>query len=356
MIARGGDSPAAAIDDASATTCAVGAPEPVLLLACEAMRTRFELVLPDDGRGAAALRAVGEAALAEIVGLGETLSRFRRDGVVRHLERTAPGGWTRVDCELFALLSLCAQVCRLSDGLFDVTLGSLMRTHGFHGSRDGGPDDHGVVGLEHANCSAGFTAGVTTRTTTSCDAIEFDPVACAVRFPRPLELDLGGVAKGFALDRAALILREHGIRSALIHGGTSSIIAIGSPPNAQGEAGGQAAGGWSIAIASPVGNRRLLLRDAALAVSAPHGRMVDGRPHVIDPRRSAPAVDAADVVAIHIPLADDPAALPAASADAWTKPALLESRRPAHLPPGASAFIVHQGRTSLDELPIALWA
>ena len=45
-----------------------------------------------------------------------------------------------------------------------------------------------------------------------------------------MALDLGGVAKGHALDEAANVLQEHGVNCALIHGGTSSVVAIGNPP------------------------------------------------------------------------------------------------------------------------------
>lgn len=338
-----GDAPAAALEVGAVRAC--GPASPCLALASEAMRTRFELVLVDDGRGSAALRAVGETALAEIVDLGEQLSRFRRDGIVRHLERTAPHGWARVDRDLFDLLALCVDVWRRSGGLFDITLGSLMRVHGFHGlgGSAGTSDDSSVVGLEQSDSDVAPTALASATGRAGCEAIEFDPLACAVRFTRPLELDLGGVAKGFALDRATRVLGEHGIRNALLHGGTSSIVALGAPDDAS--------RGWSIAIASPAGHRRVLLRNAALAVSAGHGRMVEGQPHIIDPRLAAPASGAADVAAIHLPLGEPSTPWPAACADAWTKPALLEARRPEQLPSSATVFIVARSRVTVDNLP-----
>jgi thiamine biosynthesis lipoprotein len=108
-------------------------------------------------------------------------------------------------------------------------------------------------------------------------------------------LDLGAVGKGYAVGRAAELLREAGVASALIHGGTSTAYAIGQPPAAE---------SWSIAIerppapfaAAPMPNLpNVALKDEALSASAAWGRFFqsEGRTfgHVLDPRNGQAVAD-----------------------------------------------------------------
>jgi thiamine biosynthesis lipoprotein len=105
------------------------------------------------------------------------------------------------------------------------------------------------------------------------DAIVLDAEACTVRLMREVPLDLGGIAKGHAIDLAARVLREHGIDRAFLHGGTSSAIGIGAPFEAE---------GWRVELA---GGGEAMLRDRALSVSA----VWDGNPHpTLDPRTGHP--------------------------------------------------------------------
>ncbi len=250
------------------------APGDSVRLAVNAMGTRFELFIL--GQDEPQLRAAGEAALEEILTLHRRLSAFERSSELARVNREAGRGWSAISADMIDLLDLCARAHELSAGAFDPTVGPLMEAWGFRG---GTPD---------------VSAARTARERVGMDKVELDRERGRVRFNHPqMQLDLGGVAKGFALDRAAETLRDGGVESALLHGGTSSAIAIGSPAN---EA------GWRVRIGVQTGGPVVVLRDAALGVSAPHGRMIEheGRQlgHVIDPRTGEPARGAASAFVV----------------------------------------------------------
>jgi len=250
-------------------------------LATHAMGTRFEIVLGGEGEGR--LRAAGESGIAEIEDCHRRYSAFARDSLIAQINRQAHERPVRVDEDTFALLRLCRNVHRGSGGAFDVTLGPMMEAWGFR-ERGGGT-------IRDARARCGM------------DAMVLDELARTVRLGKAgMGLDLGGVAKGHALDLAADMLRELGIRRALLHGGTSGVVAIGSPPDQD---------AWRIAIAGTRYSVRLC--DAAMGVSSPGGRMVEreGRPvgHVMDPRTGEPVAGVA-VAAVVGPCG--------AEADAWS--------------------------------------
>jgi FAD:protein FMN transferase len=119
--------------------------------------------------------------------------------------------------------------------------------------------------------------------------LRLDPEASTIRFGLAgMRLDLGAAGKGYAIDSAIAVLVDHGVESALLHGGTSSVHAIGTPPDDS----------WRIGYGGPISGplRSYTLRDSALSVSAVHGKSFTsgGRRygHVLDPRSGA-SVDGA---------------------------------------------------------------
>ena len=190
------------------------------------MGTRFELVMPAGNY--VTTRAVGEAALAEIEECHRRFSRFERSSLLSHIMRSATQGPVAIDRDTFDLFSDAISVHQASDGAFDLTVP--------------------VRGM---------------------DAIVLEPEASTIRLTRDVPLDLGGIAKGHALDLAARVLGDFGITSAFLHGGTSSALAIGAPPGAE---------AWDVELA---GGGVVALRDSALSVSA----VWEGNPHpTLDPR------------------------------------------------------------------------
>jgi len=240
-------------------------------LGLESMATRFELILAGDDP--VRLRAAGEEALREIERIESLLSRYRPSSAIAAINAGAGGAPVRVDPRVVTLLRLCAGLSLATDGAFDVTVGPLLRAWGFVGGSGAPPDPEA---LARARCLVGM------------DRVELDAAASTVRLAQAgMELDLGAVGKGYAIDRAIVVLEEHGVPSALLHGGTSSVHVIGPPAS-----GSRWRVAWRVP-GRPDRPRALTPAQPALSVSAPHGKafVLDGRlmGHVLDPRTGAPA-------------------------------------------------------------------
>lgn len=244
----------------------------ILRLAARAMGTRFELVLA--GAVESRLRAAGEAALAEIEEWDRRLSLFRSDSLLVHLNARAAAGPVALDEDTFDLLRSAQALHRSSEGAFDPTVAPLMRAHGFHGPR------------------AGATARRSAARSVGMGAVRLDPTRRTIAFERSgMALDLGAIGKGHGIELATAVLRECGVDCALLHGGTSTAAAIGAPPGAE---------GWRVALApleEGAPTPTVVLRDAALSVSAPRGRTLEAEEgrlgHVLDPATGEPAGAAA---------------------------------------------------------------
>lgn len=261
----------------------------VLRLATEAMGTRFELVL--HGEDEFFLRAAGEQALEAISDEHRRLSLFDPASHISRVNDLANERPTPVDRDLFDLLATAAAVWELSGGSFDPAVGGFMRRWGHRGA----VADAGVRAV-------GF------------DAVTLDPERMTVGFADPAAaLDLGGIAKGYALDRAGGVLREAGVGAALLHGGTSSISAIGAPPGTD---------GWRVRLSS--GRGELVLRDSSASVSAPAGRVSHaGAAHIIDPRTGAPVELRGESVVV---------SGSGTLADAWATALVVVGDRPDRMP------------------------
>ena len=251
-------------------------PNPMPAFARNAMATRFEIVLP--GADAARLRAAAEEAFDEIERLEAQLSLFRPTSEIANVNARAAHEPVRVSPETFHLLQHAARLSAETGGAFDITIAPLMRAWGFVGGTGHLPDP---------------TELAAARACVGMKLVELDSANHTVRFARPgVSLDLGAIGKGYAVGRAAELLRDLGITSALIHGGTSTACAIGHPPDAE---------SWRIAVeysrVSPEIPAPLLaqieLRDEALSMSAGWGKsfQANGREygHVLDARTGEPA-------------------------------------------------------------------
>jgi thiamine biosynthesis lipoprotein len=283
-----------------------------VLVARNAMATRFEIALHGDNP--ASLRAAGEQALDEIDRLESTLSLYRANTDIARVNAHAHEQPVRVTPEVFRLLQLAREISEETNGAFDITIAPLVRCWGFMGGTGAMPRPEAI---DAARACVGMAL------------LDLDSDDFTVRFRKPgVMLDLGAIGKGYAVDQAAEVLRETGIVSALIHGGTSSACAIGRLPNGA---------PWKLAITSPRHEPEkpfalVELADESLSVSAVWGRSFEHHDtsygHVIDPRTGKPARAALLAAVIH-PSATEGDALTTAL---LTEPGLLDAlcaRRPA---------------------------
>jgi thiamine biosynthesis lipoprotein len=259
-----------------------------------AMACRFEITLASqDARQVPAARE----ALNEIDRIEDQLSVFRESSVISHVNRSAGAGAVEIDDTLLALLGRCGDLHRATGGAFDVTSTPLSRCWGFL-AREGRVPPREAI--EVARERVGF------------DAVDLDRANHTVRFIRPgLELNLGAIGKGYALDRVAVGMRAGGVTDALLSAGCSSLLAVGGRD-----------AGWYIEVVSPPRRDRdagadvertlaqVWLRDAAIGTSGAGEQFVitDGTRygHVIDPRTGWPAtgVLSASVIASNAADAD----------------------------------------------------
>jgi FAD:protein FMN transferase len=285
-----------------------------ITLATHAMGTRFELVLA--GGDTERLRPAGEAALREIDECHRRYNLFDPGSWLNSINRRAADEAVALDEVTFELLRTCVEVYTASGGAFDVTVAPLMRAWGFHGSD--GPAGRDVI--DEAKRYVGM------------DHVLLDRASKSVRFARQgVALDLGGVAKGFAIDQAIGVLRECGVGCALLHGGTSTIAAIGAPPGEP---------GWRVSLRTGgdgASDRPLpvvCLKDETLSVSAPHGRTIESDTmtlgHVLDPRTGKPAACGAYAAAV---------GASACQTDAWSTALLVLGEAPKAMPDTIRAML-----------------
>jgi FAD:protein FMN transferase len=255
-----------------------------------AMGSSFDVYLyaESDARAAETFELVFD----EVERIEAALSNYRTTSELSRINAAAAAGPVVTDTEVFGLLQRALDYCRRTDGAFDVTVGRLMRAWGFFRGRGRYPS-----GDELARA----------RRETGWRRVALDPATRSVRFLGSVELDLGGIAKGYAVDRVAELLEENGVSAALVGSGSSSMYALGAPPGTP---------GWRVHVPDPTDRSRSLatvtLRDQSIATSGSYEKFfrLDGRAycHVMDPRTGVPVEGMAQVTVI-APKATDSDAL-----------------------------------------------
>jgi FAD:protein FMN transferase len=265
------------------------------------------------------LESAVDQAFDEVRRLDDELSNYKPESEWSTVNRFAAVRPVKVPQDLFDLLSACVEYSRLSEGAFDITVGPLMRVWGFYKGSGRLPKPEEI---ESARKIIGWKG------------LKLDPPAQSVRFlVKGLEMDPGGIGKGYAVDRMVDILRRNGIKIGLVSASGSSIYAMGSPPGED---------GWHIQIKDPrdlsKSVQEVVLKDDSMSTSGSYEKFFEagGRiyNHIMDPRTGYPAPGMLSVSVITPRTIDS---------EAWTKPLFINGRawaakHQAVLPAGLRAY------------------
>ncbi len=236
-----------------------------------AMGSLFEIYLAGTDRDA--LIGAANEALDEVERLEAQLSHYRPDSDISRLNANAHANWVRLEPTLFNLLKRCANWSAETAGAFDITAGSLVRLWGFFSGEMRVPSDEEIDAA---------LAGVGSQ------KVCFDDEDHLVHFSVPgMEINLGGVGKGFALDEAIERLRFYEVSSAVLNAGSSSIYALGSSPGEE---------GWTIDLKDPRDKatiiQTIVMKDEALSTSGGYEDFFEHEgnrySHLLDPRTGKP--------------------------------------------------------------------
>jgi thiamine biosynthesis lipoprotein len=255
------------------------------------MGTRWSVSIDaDNTMDLAALTRDLAAAVEQVDG---QMSPWKTDSDLMRLNRAPVDAWVELPAEMLEVLGCALDVRRLSAGTFDPCVGALVDAWGFGAVRDA-PDAQAIRAARQSTPLAAH------------GCLELDRPSGRARKRASLQLDLCGIAKGYAVDRMAQVLQQHGVRHALA-ALDGELRAVG------GQAGGVP---WAVALEGPEAGRRAVhgvieLEDLAVATSGDYRRYLEvggaRLAHTMDSRRCAPvnnAVASVTVLARSCMLAD----------------------------------------------------
>jgi thiamine biosynthesis lipoprotein len=228
----------------------------------EAMATTFEvIVVHEDARYA---RQAAAAAFDEVDRLEGELSRFIENSDITRINNLPANQPLRLGLDAFECLQLSCRIYAETNGAFDITIGSLFSCWR---NEDGTPR---TPSQEELNLA---------RRHTGTHLLLLDESEHTVQLlASPVQVDLGGVGKGYAVDRMAELLREWSIETTLISGGYSSVLALDAPADTK---------GWPLTLSNP-DNRKEILARPSLQSRAISGSGLQKGQHIIDPRTAQP--------------------------------------------------------------------
>jgi thiamine biosynthesis lipoprotein len=231
------------------------------------MGTVFEIAAYDQSseRGSDAI----EKAFREIVRIDDLLSNYKADSALSSLNRSAHFHPAKVPEDLYRVIEQSVQFSKLSGGKFDISIAPLVNVWKAALAGDAAPS---AARQEELRACVGY------------QKIKLTPPDRITFLSSCMQLDMGAIGKGYAVDRAVEVLRSAGIHNALINAGGSTIVAMGSPPS-------QSA--WLLHLRDPSHkiDPQVLLKDESISTSeqtAPSLLGNDSAGHIIDPDTGRP--------------------------------------------------------------------
>ncbi len=252
----------------SVGSSAQGSGQPILVYKEKyVMGTVFEIAAYAESSEKAS--AAIDKALQEIVRMDDLMSNYKPESALSRLNRSAHFHTQKVPPDLYRVIEEAVELSRLSGGKFDITVAPLVNLWKAALSGDSMPS---LSQRQQAEDCVGY------------EKIELTPPDQIAFRSSCMQLDLGAIGKGYAVDRAGEMLRSSGIRNALINSGGSTILAIGSPP-------GQP--GWLVHLRDP--SRKIdpyvMLKDQSVSTSEQSAASLLGPEsagHIIDPVTGRP--------------------------------------------------------------------
>jgi len=227
----------------------------------EAMATVFELYIVSEDEAYA--RGGAQAAFAEVDRLELEMSRFIENSDIARLNSALPGEVVEVGMEVFDCLSRAVELSVQTGGAFDITIGALYECWL--------NDDRTVRRPSEAEVERA-------RELTGMNHLKLDTESFGVEvLAEGLQVDLGGIGKGFAAEKVADILREWSLGQALVLAGASSVLSVSVPDGMS---------GWPMRLSNPSKPGEILAR-FELTEGALSGSGRQKGQHIIDPREAA---------------------------------------------------------------------
>jgi FAD:protein FMN transferase len=254
--------------------------EGILRYSHHAMATVFETFI--HGEDPLYAQQAAQEAFHEVDRLEQELSRYIPNSDISCLNALAPSGKMMLAPDAFECLCLALRYSAETSGAFDVTIGSLVDCLL---TRDKQVRTPPPEILRVARERTGAHHLLLDETEQSVKVLDVVP-----------KVDLGAIGKGYAVDRMIALLKEWGIANVLVHGGGSSVFALGSIPGHK---------GWPVTVSSPNSPDVVLARVDVAEFGLGGSGVKKGR-HIIDPRTATPVPGgrAAWVLAEHATRAD----------------------------------------------------
>ncbi|MGC8737245.1 MAG: FAD:protein FMN transferase [Candidatus Hydrogenedens sp.] len=241
-----------------------------------AMGTEFVFIIypPSEGMLEEDIRNLCEPAINAVYNLEKHISHYLPDNDLARLNQSAGSGMLKVNSDLFEVIRWSKRYWERTGGAFDPSVGPLLDLWGFYRkNREDLPSDKEI---SEALKKVGMDKVI----------INGDEQSVGLTVPG-MRLDFGGIGKGLALDRAKTILKGQGIQSGILHSGTSSIVAIGTPPNQT---------GWKIGIRSPYNKsetiEEFIINDESLSTSSVSEQFLERKGkkfgHIFNPKTGYP--------------------------------------------------------------------